>query len=54
MMIEVSFEDFEKNQDEYWERTEAGETFLIRLEDGRGVVCAPIAAVEELETLKDD
>ena len=48
MMIEVSFEDFEKNQDEYWERTEAGETFLIRLEDGRGVVCAPAGEIEPI------
>lgn len=47
-MIEVSFEEFEKNQDEYWDRTEAGETFLIRLVDGRGVVCAPAGEIEPI------
>ncbi len=47
-MIEVSFEEFEKNQDEYWDRTEAGETFLIRLADGRGVICAPAGEIEPI------
>ena len=53
-MIEVDFDTFHASFDDYLDRVENGETFLVRLEDGRGVVCAPIAAVEELETLKDD
>lgn len=49
MMIEVDFETFHASFDEYMDRVENGETFLIRLEDGRGVVCAPASTIEPLE-----
>ena len=38
-MIEVSVTDFEKDFDTYMDRIEAGEEFLIRQPDGRGVIC---------------
>lgn len=46
MMTEVDFETFHASFDDYLDRVENGETFLIRLEDGRGVVCAPAGDIE--------
>lgn len=48
MMIEVDFETFHANFDEYLDRVEKGESFLIRLEDGRGVVCVPAGEIEPI------
>jgi hypothetical protein len=47
MMIEVDFETFHASFDEYMKRVEEGELFLVRLEDGRGVVAAPAHMIEE-------
>ena len=46
-MIEVDFETFHKDFESYMERVENGETFLVRLEDGRGVVAAPANMLEQ-------
>ena len=52
-MIEVTVEEFEKNFDQYMQRIEQErETFLIRNEDGTGVVAAPVT--EDLEKIVDD
>ena len=48
MMTEVDFETFHASFDDYLDRVENGETFLIRLEDGRGVVCAPAGDIEQV------
>ena len=49
-MIEVTVEEFEKNFDQYMQRIEQErETFLIRNEDGTGVVAAPVT--EDLEKI---
>ena len=63
-MIEVTFEEFEKNFDSYMDRIEAGESFLIRQPDGRAVVAVPageyeaaattVAEVDELVDLYSD
>lgn len=47
MMTEVDFETFHASFNDYLDRVENGETFLIRLEDGRGVVCAPVGYIEQ-------
>ena len=46
-MIEVDFDTFHASFDDYLDRVENGETFLVRLEDGRGVVCAPAGEIEQ-------
>jgi hypothetical protein len=47
MMIEVDFETFHANFDDYMEKIERdGQTFLVRLEDGRAVVAAPADLIE--------
>lgn len=48
-MIEVSVVEFEKDFDKYMDRIEAGERFIIRQPDGRGVVAVPATDLEPLE-----
>ena len=44
-MIEVTFEEFEKNFDSYMDRIEQkGEEFLVRKSDGTAVVAVPVTA----------
>ena len=50
-MVEVPFADFEKDFDTYMDRIEAGETFIIRQPDGRGVVACPAG---DLEAIADE
>ena len=50
-MVEVTVEDFEKDFDSYLDRIEAGETFIIRQPDGRGVVACPAG---DLEAIADE
>ena len=50
-MVEVTFADFEKDFDTYMDRIEAGETFIIRQPDGRGVVACPAG---DLEAIADE
>jgi len=47
-MVEVALVDFEKDFDTYMDRIEAGETFIIRQPDGRGVVACPAGEIEEI------
>ena len=47
-MVEVPFADFEKDFDTYMDRIEAGETFIIRQPDGRGVVACPAGEIEAI------
>ncbi len=47
-MVEVALVDFEKDFDAYMDRIEAGETFIIRQPDGRGVVACPAEEMQEL------
>tara|TARA_B100000035_G_scaffold3039_1_gene2630 strand:- start:17247 stop:17453 length:207 start_codon:yes stop_codon:yes gene_type:complete len=49
-MIEVAFADFEKDFDNYMDRIEAGETFIIRQPDGRAVVAVPAGEYEAAAT----
>jgi|TARA_R100000482_G_C5096591_1_gene133538 PHD/YefM family antitoxin component YafN of YafNO toxin-antitoxin module len=52
-MIEVTFEEFEKNFDSYMDRIEQkGEEFLVRKPDGTAVVAVPVT--DELEALYKD
>jgi PHD/YefM family antitoxin component YafN of YafNO toxin-antitoxin module len=52
-MIEVTFEEFEKNFDSYMDRIEQkGEEFLVRKSDGSAVVAVPMT--DELEALYKD
>lgn len=52
-MIEVTFEEFEKNFDSYMDRIEQnGEEFLVRKSDGTAVVAVPVT--DELEALYKD
>tara|TARA_B100002019_G_scaffold261994_1_gene249147 strand:- start:130 stop:333 length:204 start_codon:yes stop_codon:yes gene_type:complete len=54
-MIEVSLEDFEKDFDSYMDRIEAGEKFMIRTPDGRGVAAVPAKELApETEHMSDD
>lgn len=49
-MIEVTFEEFEKNFESYMDRIEQkGEEFLVRKSDGTAVVAVPVT--DELEAL---
>ena len=50
-MTEVTEEEFEKNFDEYMDRIEGGEEFLIRLPDGRAVAAVPVD--EEIQKILD-
>ena len=47
-MVEVPFNEFEKDFDTYMDRIEAGETFIIRQPDGRGVVACPAGEIEAI------
>ena len=47
-MVEVALVDFEKDFDKYMDRIEAGETFIIRQPDGRGVVACPAGDIEAM------
>lgn len=47
-MVEVPFAEFEKDFDAYMDRIEAGETFIIRQPDGRGVVACPAGEIEAI------
>ena len=40
-MVELSVAEFEKSFDEYMDRIEAGEKFIIRDTDGKAVVAVP-------------
>ena len=52
-MIEVTFEEFEKNFDSYMDRIEQkGEEFLVSKPDGTAVVAVPMT--DELEALYKD
>ena len=52
-MIEVTFEEFEKNFESYMDRIEQkGEEFLVRKSDGTAVVAVPVT--DELEALYKD
>ena len=55
-MIEVSFEEFEKNFDAYMERIEVNkEEFLVRKQDGTAVVAVPAEQLDPLtEHMSDD
>lgn len=47
-MVELSIVEFEKDFDAYMDRIEAGESFIIRQPDGRGVVACPAGEIEEI------
>ena len=47
-MVELSVAEFEKDFDSYMDRIEAGESFLIRQPDGRGVVACPAGEIEAI------
>jgi PHD/YefM family antitoxin component YafN of YafNO toxin-antitoxin module len=53
-MKEVSQSVFEKNFDEYMDLIESGESFIIRMEDGRGVAAVPAEQLEPLAGDKSD
>ena len=54
-MIEVTIADFEKDFDDYMDRIEAGEQFVIRRPDGKAVVAVPAKELEPLtEHMSDD
>ena len=46
-VTEITELELEKNFDEIMERVEAGETFIIRREDGSAVAMVPASMVEE-------
>lgn len=46
-VTEITELELEKNFDEIMERVEAGETFIIRREDGSAVAMVPASLVEE-------
>lgn len=50
-MTEITEADFEKNFEEYMNRVENGEEFLIRLPDGRAVAAVPVD--EEIQKILD-
>ena len=50
-MTEITEADFEKNFEEYMDRVENGEEFLIRLPDGRAVAAVPVD--EEIQKILD-
>ena len=50
-MTEITEEEFEKNFDDYMDRIEKGEEFLIRLPDGRAVAAVPVD--EEIQKILD-
>lgn len=50
-MTEITEQEFEKNFDDYMDRIEKGEEFLIRLPDGRAVAAVPVD--EEIQKILD-
>ena len=48
LMVELSVAEFEKDFDTYMDRIEAGESFLIRQQDGRAVIACPADEMQEL------
>jgi hypothetical protein len=50
-MTEVTEKEFEDNFEEYMDRIESGEEFLIRLPDGRAVAAVPVD--EEIQKILD-
>jgi hypothetical protein len=50
-MIEVTEKDFQENMEQYMDRIENGEQFLIRLPDGRAVAAVPVD--EEIQKILD-
>jgi antitoxin (DNA-binding transcriptional repressor) of toxin-antitoxin stability system len=50
-MTEVTEKEFEDNFDQYMDRIEKGEEFLIRLPDGRAVAAVPVD--EEIQKILD-
>jgi len=47
-MVEVPFDEFEKDFDAYMDRIEAGETFIVRKPDGTAVMAVPADEYKEL------
>jgi PHD/YefM family antitoxin component YafN of YafNO toxin-antitoxin module len=47
-MVEVPFDEFEKDFDAYMDRIEAGETFIVRKPDGTAVMAVPADEYQEL------
>jgi hypothetical protein len=50
-MVELTVAEFEEDFDGYMDRIEAGETFIIRQPDGRGVIACPAG---DLEAIADE
>lgn len=48
-MKEITEEEFEKNFDSYMDKIEAGETFIIRMPDGRAVAAVPALDIADKE-----
>ena len=55
-MVEITFEEFEKNFDEYMDRIEQNkEEFLVRKEDGTAVVAMPAEQLNQaVSQMTDD
>ena len=47
-MVEVPFAEFEKDFDAYMDRIEAGESFIVRKQDGTAVMAVPAEEYKEL------
>ena len=47
-MVEVPFDEFEKDFDAYMDRIEAGESFIVRKPDGTAVMAVPADEYIEL------
>jgi len=47
-MVEVPFDEFEKDFDAYMDRIEAGESFIVRKPDGTAVMAVPAEEYKEL------
>ena len=47
-MVEVPFDEFERDFDAYMDRIEAGETFIVRKPDGTAVMAVPADEYKEL------
>jgi hypothetical protein len=47
-MVEVPFDEFEKDFDAYMDRIEAGESFIVRKPDGTAVMAVPADEYKEL------
>jgi PHD/YefM family antitoxin component YafN of YafNO toxin-antitoxin module len=47
-MVEVPFDEFERDFDAYMDRIEAGESFIVRKPDGTAVMAVPADEYKEL------